>query len=153
MLPRDHVARMSIELEAPPERVWALVSDVAATARWRPDVREVEMQQPVNGRVRFVEKTSERPLPFEIVSQGAPTRQVIRVVDDGLPFGGTWTWELTPARGGTRLTITEDGFVRNPIFRLMSRLFFPPTGTMNRYLRALAKELGDSAEPRMLRKR
>jgi hypothetical protein len=75
------------------------------------------------------------------------------VVDDGLPFGGTWTWELAPAGGGTRLTITEAGFIRNPIFRLMSRLFFPPTGTMEKYLRALAAELGDSAEPRVLRVR
>jgi hypothetical protein len=75
------------------------------------------------------------------------------VVDDGLPFGGTWTRELAPAGGGTRLTITEDGFIRNPIFRVMSRLFFPSTGTINGYLRALATELGDSAEPRVLKVR
>ena len=153
LLPRDHVAQMAIDLKAPPDLVWALVSDVAGTARWRPDVREVEMRPPVDGRVRFVEQTRDRPMPFEVLSQEAPARQVIRVVDDGLPFGGTWTWELAPAGGGTRLTITEAGFIRNPIFRVMSRLFFPPTGTINGYLRALATELGDSAEPRVLRVR
>jgi uncharacterized protein YndB with AHSA1/START domain len=153
LLPRDHVAQVSLEVTAPQDRVWALVSDVGGTARWRPDISEVQMRPAVSGRVRFVEQTGGRPMPFEIVSQEPPARQVTRVVDDGLPFGGTWTWELAPAGGGTRLTITEAGFIRNPIFRLMSRLFFPPTGTMEKYLRALAAELGDSAEPRVLRVR
>jgi uncharacterized protein YndB with AHSA1/START domain len=153
LLPRDHVAQVAIDLQAPPARVWALIADVAGTARWRPNVKSVEMRPAVNGRVRFVETTSERPMLFEIVSQEPPAKQVVRVADEGLPFGGTWTWELTPSDAGTRLTMTEDGFIRNPIFRVMSRLFFPPTGTLNGYLRDVAKELGESAEPQVLRVR
>jgi uncharacterized protein YndB with AHSA1/START domain len=153
LLPRDHLAQMSIELGADPGRVWALVSDIPGTARWRPDVRAVEMRAAVGGRTRYVETTRQGNTPFEIVSQQAPARQVVRVVDNGLPFGGTWTWELAPARAGTRLTISEAGFIRNPIFRVMSRLFFPPTATMDGYLRALARELGESAEPTVVRAR
>jgi uncharacterized protein YndB with AHSA1/START domain len=152
-LPSGHVAQMAIDLAAPRERVWALISDVGGTARWRPEVKSIELQPPAGGRVRFVERTGSGATPFEVMSQEAPARQVVRVVDDGLPFGGTWTWELEPAGAGTRLTVTEDGFVRNPVFRVMSRLFFPPTGTMNTYLRSLARELGESTEPHVLRKR
>jgi hypothetical protein len=152
-LPRDHVAQMSLEVGADPGQVWTLIADVTGTSRWRPDVRQVESRPPVGGRPRFVETTRHGPTPFEIVAQAPPATQVVRVVDDGLPFGGTWTWELTPRGTGTRLTITEDGFIESRLFRVMSRLFFPPTATMDAYLRALAAELGERAEPEVIRAR
>lgn len=141
-LPRDHVARVSIRVNSTPERVWALVSDLGGTARWRSDVIKVELSPP-----RFVETTKQGKVTFEIVSQQPPSRQVVRVVDDDQPFGGTWTWELAPEGGGTRVTITEAGFVKNPLFRVMAKLFFPPTRTMEGYLRSLATELGETATP------
>ncbi|HXF96890.1 MAG TPA: SRPBCC family protein [Gemmatimonadales bacterium] len=148
-LPRDHVARMTISLAAPPERVWALVSDFAGAPRWRSDLQRVELQPGPGGAQRFVETTRQGTVTFEVVSQEPPRRQVVRVVDEGQPFGGTWTWEIQPEGSGARLTITEAGFVKNPIFRVMSRLFFPPTAALDRYLRALARELGENAEPRV----
>jgi uncharacterized protein YndB with AHSA1/START domain len=153
MLPRDHLATMSITLRAEPARVWALVSDVGGTARWRPDVKAVEAQTPVEGRERFVEVGRHGRTPFEVVFREPPGRQVVRVLDDGMPFGGTWTYELAPSGEGTRLTISEAGFIRNPVFRVMSRIAFPPTATMDAYLRALAAELGENAEPVVIRVR
>lgn len=147
-LPRDHVARMSIDLASPPDRIWALVSDVGGTARWRSDVKEVEVQPTSGNRVRFVEVSKHGRVPFEIVSQEAPRRQVVRVVDEDQPFGGTWTWTLEGRGSGTRLVITEEGFVKNPVFRVLGKLFFSPSATIEAYLRALAKELGENAEPR-----
>jgi len=152
-LPRDHVAQMTIPLRADPARVWGLVSDVEGSARWRSDVTAVEVQPPHDGRTRFVEVGRQGRTPFELVSQSPMTEQVVRVVDDGLLFGGTWTYALAPDGAGTRLTITEAGFIRNPLFRVMSRLFFPPTRTMDGYLRALAVELGESAAPTVDRAR
>ena len=85
--------------------------------------------------------------PFEVVSQDPPRLQVVRVIDDGLPFGGTWTWELVPLGGGTGLTLTENGFTRNPFYRSLGLLFFRPTESVARYLGALATALGEDAEP------
>lgn len=153
-LPSDHVARMSIDLLAPPGEVWSLVSDLAGTARWRPEVQAVDVTEPsADGFARFTERGRHGATPFEVVTQEPTTRQVVRVLDEGLPFGGTWTWDLAPLGDGTRVSITEEGFVRNPLFRVMSRLFFPPTATMEAYLRALATELGEGAEPVVLRAR
>jgi hypothetical protein len=36
---------------------------------------------------------------------------------DGLPFVGTWTFEVSPEDGASRLTITEHGEVYHPLFR------------------------------------
>ena len=90
-------------------------------------------------------------MQFEVVSQHAPFRQSVRVVDDDQPFGGVWTWQLEPGDVGTRVTITEAGFIKSPIFRTMGWLFFSPTDTINDYLTALARALGESATPRHVR--
>jgi uncharacterized protein YndB with AHSA1/START domain len=146
MVPRDHVAKVAIDLASPPDRVWAIVSDFAKTTEWRSDVKSVTMQptQPV----RFTEQSSQGDVTFELVSQDPPRRQVVRVVDDNQPFGGTWTWDLTPAGAGTSLTITEAGFVKNAIFRAMGLIFFSPYSTLETYLRSLARTLGETSEPR-----
>jgi len=148
-VPRDHVARRSIRLASGPGRVWSLISDFGGTPRWRTDLKQVEMQERGGGtgKVSFIEHSRNGKVPFEVMSQEAPRRQVVRVVDDGQPFGGTWTWELEPDGAGTRLTITEAGFVRNPIFRAMGLVFFSPTATIERYLTSLAAALGESAGP------
>lgn len=146
-LPREHTARASIELAASPERVWAVVSDFAGAARWRPDLESVRLETVPGGPIRFVETSDEGEIPFEVVAQDPPRRQVVRVIDDGLPFGGSWTWELVPMGTGTGVTLTEDGFTRNPVYRAMGLVFFRPTESIARYLRALATALGEEAEP------
>ena len=78
--------------------------------------------------------------PYEIVEQAPPSRLVTRVAD-GLPYGGTWTFELAPEGGGTRLTITEHGEVYNPIFRVLARFVFGHAATMEAYLEDLAARL------------
>ena len=144
-IPRDHVASKSIDLAAPPERVWQVIADVAKTPEWRADVSRVQMQPQPDGLMRFTESSSQGDVQFEILRQDAPLRQVIRVVDDDQPFGGIWTWDLgLRAGGGTRLTITEAGFIKSPLFRAMGALFFSPTDTIDAYLRDLAKRLGES---------
>lgn len=95
-LPRDHVARMAIELKSPPERVWTLVSDVGGTARWRSDVTEIEVQPISGGLARYVETSKHGKIPFEVVSREAPRRQVVRVVDDDQPFGARGHGRLSP---------------------------------------------------------
>ncbi len=70
-----------------------------------------------------------------------PRRLVTRITDKTLPFGGAWTFTLQPVDGGTKLTITENGEVYNPLFRVMSRFVFGHTATIDRYLGDLQKHL------------
>ncbi len=146
-MPRDHVAVMSIQLKTQPERVWPVIADFAETAAWRKELKSVQMEHPAGRPVRFTESSSFGDVTFEVMAQERPVRQVVKIVDEGQPFGGTWTWQLVPDNGGTRLTITEAGFVKSPMFRFMGRLFWSPTDTMRDYLKALAARLGESAEP------
>jgi uncharacterized protein YndB with AHSA1/START domain len=141
-LPREHHARRSARLAQPPSAVWALIADPHSAAAWRPDVRSVEPLPAQEGRPRWREVGSDA-ITYELVADEPPARRVVRIADDALPFGGTWTFELAADGEGCRLRITEDGEVRNPLFRFLARYVFGHGGTMESYLRALGQRFGE----------
>lgn len=140
-LPRDHVASRSRRFSVSRERVWSAIRDVARYPTWRSDVKSVDVITDPNDSAQFREHGAHRAVLFAIDVDEAPSKFVTRIADDSLPYGGTWTYELASADGGTELTITERGFVKNPILRLLSRTVFSTSATMERYLAALAVEL------------
>jgi hypothetical protein len=75
---------------------------------------------------------------YEIVEEQPPRRLVTRVADKTLPYGGSWTIDLAPEGNGTRITITENGEVYNPVFRFVSRFVIGHTATIDKYLADLA---------------
>jgi hypothetical protein len=139
LLPVAHVASRGATFRVPPDRVFAAVTEVAKFPEWRTDVKTVEIlsEKPL----RWREDGSNGVITFEVQERRPPTRLVTRIADPSLPFGGSWTYELTPADGGTRLTITEHGEVYNPVFRFMSRFVFGHAGTIEAFLTALTKRL------------
>ena len=72
---------------------------------------------------------------------------VTRIRDTDLGYSGKWTYMLAAEKGGTRLSIREDGEVSNVLFRFMSRYIFGHTATIDSYLTALAKHFGEDAAP------
>jgi hypothetical protein len=142
LLPREHQARRSARLGQAPSAVWAVIADPLAAASWHPDVRSVEALPAQDGRARWKEIGGDA-ITYELVADEPPRRRVVRVADDTLPFGGTWTYTLAEDGGGTRVTITEDGEVRNPLFRFLARYAFGHGGTMEAYLRALGRRFGE----------
>jgi hypothetical protein len=147
LLPKGHVASRRVRLSAPPDRVFAIISDVGATASWRKDITRVEMLPVEDGKTVFREQGGHDAITYRVEALDPPRRMQVRIADTGLPFGGTWTYELAPhGSGGTELTITERGEVYNPVFRFMSRFVFSHYATIDGYLRALGAKLGE-AEP------
>ena len=137
LLPVGHEASAETTVDRPPARVFALLTDVAGFPRWRSDVKSVDLVAP--DPPRWVEHGSNGDIAFESVERDPPRRLVTRIADRSLPFGGTWTYELTPAGSGTRLRITEHGEVFNPVFRFMSRFVFGHTATIDRFLKDVVR--------------
>ena len=69
------------------------------------------------------------------------SKLVTRIDDPSLAFGGAWTLDVKPAPDGASLTITEDGEIYNPIFRVMSKVIFSPYATIDTYQADLRKRL------------
>jgi uncharacterized protein YndB with AHSA1/START domain len=139
-LPAAHVATSSVQLNASPDSVFALISTPQNYPAWRPDVKKVDLMTE-QGVTRFREDGSNGPILFEIVEKVAPRRLVTKIADKSLPFGGRWIYEITPTPTGSELRITEEGEVYNPLFRFVSRFIMGHTATIDGYLEAVRKRL------------
>jgi uncharacterized protein YndB with AHSA1/START domain len=145
-LPVAHVATRSITVPAPPESVYATITDFAAFPSWRTDVRRVEVH-PGDGPRRFTEESSNGSLTMQVEEADPPHRLVTRIVGDDLPFGGAWAWSVTPEGTGSRVTVTEHGEVYNAVFRFLSAYLMGHTATLDAYLGALGRKYGIEVTP------
>jgi len=140
-IPKGHRASRTATLAAPPETVFSTLSDFIRYPEWRSDVKAMVVDGQGGVGTVIYEHGPRGAIPFRVETHVPPSRLVMRVADPALPFGGTWTYELRPSGSGTELTLTEDGEVSNPIFRVMRKLFFSPHGTIDTYLADLRKRL------------
>jgi hypothetical protein len=127
--------------------LYALITDVAAFPGWRSDVKSVETLPEEGGRRRWVEASKDNTPITYLVERSVPEQLVVsRIVNTNLPFGGAWTYELTPGTNGrTTLRITEDGEVYNPIFRFVSRFVMGHEATIKQYLTAVGSRFPEAA--------
>jgi hypothetical protein len=144
LLPKDHVATRLGRYRQPPEAIWKAITDVDAMPSWREGLKSVKHLPDKNGLPAHLEVTTMGEIPMETVEMAPPGKLVARIADPKLPFGGTWTFEIMPTGEGSTLRITENGFVTNPVFRFLSRFVFGYTGTIETYLKSLAKKFGET---------
>src|SRR5262245_49966733 len=146
-LPRSHQASVEQTLTAAPEAVWQTITDIDAFPSWREGVKRVQRLPDRDGRPVWVEEGRSGKMTLAVERLEAPRLLVGRIADPGLPFGGTWTYEITPAPGGSHLRITEDGEIYNPTSRFMARFVFGYEGTIHSYMASLQKRLTRRPRP------
>jgi hypothetical protein len=136
-LPKAHTAARTVRVSLPPDALYAVLSDVDRYPTWRRSVKSLVRTPDREGRPAWVEETGGMKIPMYFERMDKPSLLVARIADPSLPFGGTWTYRIAPAAGGSDLTITEDGEVYNPIFRFMSRFVFGYYKTMDEFIKQL----------------
>jgi uncharacterized protein YndB with AHSA1/START domain len=145
LLPVQHHSVRERIVGASPAAVFNLITDVARYPSWRSGVEHAEVLPSADGRLAFRETGRDGTIPYVVVSSEPDRRLVTQIAGRNLPFGGRWTFELTPIGGGTRLRITEDGEVYNPLYRFVSRFIIGQTAAIDRYLADVDKRLGRPA--------
>ena len=106
------VIERTVELKAPPERVWRAITDPGELARWFPDEAEFTAEPGALGRLAWADHGAAR----------------VRVEEVDAPRSLIWSWESPDGRpleeystrvewtltrrpdGGTTLTVRESGF-------------------------------------------
>ena len=146
-LPQSHSVQRTARLSVSPERVWSLITDVAAYPSWRSDVTSVEQLPPYNGHPAWREISKGNKLAFEATASEPSSHFVTRITDKGIPFGGSWDYRIVPDGSGSRITITENGEVYHPIFRFVSKFVMGHTATIDKYLTSLSARAGDTSAP------
>ena len=117
MLPREHKASRTIRVRRPPADVWPVVMQV----------------------------TQASDVPVDVLDNRPPHRLVTRVSEKEKNFGGTWTIDIASIGDGATVTIAEDGWVANPIFRFVSRVIIGHHATMDGILKQVARSFDEEA--------
>lgn len=147
-LPREHIAMESVELQAPPARVYAAVRDLEKTPKWRPGVTRVEplLSKSEAAPPAYRQWDADGALTLEVIEDIPEKRVVTRIADLGLPFAGRWVFQIEPTpSGGTRLTLAEIGDIPNPLLRLFAHYVFDLDAGVEQYLADLQAHLARGA--------
>ena len=149
LLPREHVAGSSIVVRQPRDTVWRAVRDLANLPTFWNELITSQRATDAQGREVWEQKMKNGFTMRLIVTEDRPPERLVMTIDapPDAPFGGTWTYEVAPADGGARLTVTERGYINSPLFRFMSRFIFGYHATQEGYLKAMGKKLGEDVTP------
>jgi len=148
LVPRDHVAGVTITLRQPPDSVWKVVRDLGGVPQWWGEMKRSERVTGADGRERWAQEIGGFAMVAVIETDEPPRRLVTRIdTSADASFGGSWTYDITPMDSGSRVVVTERGWIANPVFRFMSRFLFGYYGTQESYARALGKRLGEEVAP------
>jgi uncharacterized protein YndB with AHSA1/START domain len=145
-LPQDHISTRAARFHQTPDAIWQAITDYGKFPAWRKDVTRVEALPEVNGKPAWREFDRHGgSIPFQAVVMVPPRALAVRIADPKLPFGGTWTYEISSVAGGDSLVrITEDSQIYNPIFRFAARFVFGYSRTQEQYLQALGTKFGQN---------
>jgi uncharacterized protein YndB with AHSA1/START domain len=145
---REHRATSTISLQQSIDSVWKVARDLGGVTSWFPAMQRSERLPDRDGHEVWRQKISGFDTPI-IVLETSPPRRLVTQIDPQArgSFGGTWTYELSPNGSGTRVRVTEAGWISNPLFRFMSRFLFGYYGSLDGYLKALGNRFGERVDP------
>lgn len=134
--------RTEVQIAAPPEAVWDVVSDFARYGEWNPFMPSVEGEARVGASLRLrVEPPGKRAngITARVLAVEAPRHLRWRggVVNDWV-FSGTHVLELEPRDGGTRFVNREEfrGVLAPLLLRFLGSSLPAGYASMNEALKA-----------------
>ena len=143
MQPRAHTASATVTVNAPQTVVWQRIEDVSTQPTWRSGLTAVESLPPQNGQTCWMEVQKYQKMPLCEVLAAAPSTRIVRIADPKLPFGGMWTYELTPIDAtSTRVSITENGTTGPWLWRFAGHYIFHEDTMIKQYESDLQKSVG-----------
>ena len=147
-LPKNHTVAMRATIAAPQIRVWSTLTDPSQYTTWRTGLKSVEVT--ARSPLAWKEVSSMGPMNLSVSEFQPPARMVADITDKDQPFGGSWEYVVRPDSTDSNksvVTITEDGWVSNPLFRFYSHFVMGESSSIDAYLRQLSKKFGAEATP------
>lgn len=143
-LPVRHHGTRKARFRASPEALYAVL---AGPPDWRTGVKAFGVLPEEGGRKRWWEGDDHgHKVAYELVQDAPPRRMAVRLADPGLPFSGTWTFDIAPVEGGSELRVSEDGEIHSSIYRFLARFVVGYTASIETYLRDLGVKFGESVK-------
>lgn len=146
-LPREHTVTSRIQLTAPRDSVWAVLRAFGDYPKWDKDFASSVKGERRNEHEVWVQESGGMTMSIELTEIRPPSRLVSEIItDESSSWGGIWTYEIEANGSGTQVTITEAGWIKPPIFRVMMKMM-GSHATMDGVLKALGARFGEQVTP------
>lgn len=143
---RTHVATSEITLKQPIDSVYKVLRDVGGMTTWWKDLKTSERVAGASGE-RWRQVAGGFTMELDIVNDDPPRGFVSNIVEQpGAPFGGRWVYTLTTVQGGTRVSVSEEGWIGPPPFRVMASIM-GLNRTLDSVLISLGTHFGEQVRP------
>src|SRR5512140_3975231 len=146
-MPREHLVSSRIQITAPRDSVWAVVRAFGDYPKWDDDFKSSVRGTSQGGHEVWVQEVGGMTMSVAITEVRAPSRLVTEILtDEKSQWGGVWTYELAATGSGTEITVTEAGWIKPPLFRVMMKMMGTHSA-MDGLLKHLAAKFGEMATP------
>jgi hypothetical protein len=143
--PLNHTTTVTGTIQATPQHVFNIITDLPAAPTWRHAVKSVQVLPTDEGRDRWVETLDHnQKMAFLALRTMPPTPdghalREVRLNDPGASYGGTWTYTIAPGPtpSTTVLQITETGFIKPWLYRFMMAHVVGMTRNLDQYMHDL----------------
>ena len=147
LLPRKKSAQRAVELRAIPEEIWGIVTSVEQQARWRSDLKNIQIVERTPETEVWTEyPKSGTPLTFKTRKKIPYTRYEIETVNSTVFSGRRVVIFEELSKDATKIIVTECAEIRNPLMRLLAHLYFNFGATIDHYMKDLTVELHKKLE-------
>ena len=121
--------------------LWNTIADIESQSKWRSDLSKVVVDKNQKQLVWTEYLKNNQQFTFRVKVKEEYSRFEIEIINNK-NFSGCWIGLLqTIENGYTEIDFTEVSIVQNPVFRLMSFLFFDLEKTVDLYISDLEKYL------------
>ncbi len=121
MLPSAQSFPNEIEINAPADKVWAVINDRERYIEWQDQIERVEISDDKHWNEYL--KTTGEPLKFTLAEDHRPLRMEFHYTM-GDQFAGHWRGEVIPTANGVRLKTIDSYEAQSRLTRLMIYGFF-----------------------------
>lgn len=150
-MPREHLASSRIQLTASPDSVFAVLRAFGDYPTWDADFKSSVRGEQRNRHETWVQDVGGMAMTIEVLQAQAPSKIVTEIVtDEKSQWGGVWTYDVVANGAGAEVTITEEGWVKSPPFRVMMKLMGVHS-TMDGVLKHLGAHFGETVTPEHLK--
>lgn len=121
LMPAERSFTNEVEINAPAERVWQVLTDKTRYAEWQDKIERVE---PIDDK-HWIEyaKGAPAPLKFSVVTDERPRKMEFHYTM-GDSYEGHWTGEITPTAAGVKLKTTDSNHAKDWFTKVFTGLFF-----------------------------
>ena len=134
--------------------LWDTLMDMKKAPEWNTELTKVEeVDHPKVPGLKIWRCTAKNGMAMDLLFRNVEDYQSFRSTienSEELGFGGEWVYSIYAEPNGTRITITENGTIKNPLMRFVFHKILGADTNIKKYLVALGKKFSLDVTPEVV---